>query len=633
MSIDRCRSIAYHKPAHAQQDAPWLEGWYGVNVHGHIAMGAGVGSLAARVPPQWVLLAAGGAALALILLLILLRLSASARLAGGTDMLREVSPAVVRGYALAQVEVGRVAAATNAIRAHLVRVPTDIYLRAVLAAALLQQGSASEAAEEFARTLQIARSAEPDRPSVPAPFVATVNAALAAALQALGREREAEEHHRAAQIADARINQTPPDGYYISLADFARHDELERRAFDDLPRWEAGRVPAIPYGIEYGPDAEPLYRAAVAANPRHARLRGDHAVALHAIGRHDAAARQFTEALRLAPSDPWLHFHHGLFQWRLGSLPEAEQELRAATQLAPRSAGIRGTAAAFYLQQQRYDEARTELLAALNARPDIAALARLYGTVELSAGRLEQAARAFAEADRRGSGDTAFRLVYGEVLEQLGNLDAAAEQYRNAVRHEPTSGPAHVRYGAFLMRQGRLIDAERVLTEATALAVDEMAHLHLARLLMLERRLGEAHPHIEAGLRLAPFSPALTGCMAEWLLLRGQSAEAERLAGQALADAQPDAGAFLVRGVALLALERQLEAQGALRDALRVNPRLPDQMLFQARVLSGHGYDAAALDQVGMALLLRPEWPEGVTERDRLAQAIATHRRATKRFS
>jgi Tfp pilus assembly protein PilF len=595
---------------------------------------AGAAPLDVRLPPLWILLAIGGGALLLILLLALMRYSTSERLdGGGMDLLREVSPAAVRGYALAQVEVGRVAAAASAIRAHLARVSTDVYLRAVFAAGLRQQGNAGEAAEQFARALHIAQSADPERPPYPASFIATVNAALAEALHTLGREREADGPRRAAQAADAHVTQMQPADFYAVLADFARHDEMERRAFEDLPKWEAGRASATPYGLEYGPDAEPLYHAAVSANPRHAGLRGDYAVALHAVGRHDAAARQFKEALRLAPSDPWLHFHHGLYFWRLGSLAEAEQELRAAGQLAPRSAGIRGTTSAFLLQQQRFDDARTELLAALNARPDIAALARLYGTVELRAGRLDQAARAFEEADRRGSGDTSFRLIYGDVLEQLGNLDAASEQYRNAVRHEPSSGPAHVRYGAFLMRQGRFTDAERILTEATGLATAEDAHLHLARLLLLERRLGEVHPHIEAGLRLAPASPALTACMAEWLLLRGQAAEAARLAGEALGQGEPEASVLLVRGAALLTLERQLEAQAALRDALRVDPRLPDTMLFQARALSGNGFDLAALDRLGMALLLRPEWPEGVAERDRLAQTIAAQRRATRRFS
>jgi tetratricopeptide (TPR) repeat protein len=183
------------------------------------------------------------------------------------------------------------------------------------------------------------------------------------------------------------------------------------------------------------------------------------------------------------------------------------------------------------------------------------------------------------------------------------------------------------------MRQGRFTDAERILTEATALATAEDAHLHLARLLLLERRLGEAHPHIEAGLRLAPSTPALTACMAEWLLLRGQAAEAERLAGEALGQGEPAAGTLLVRGAALLTLDRQLEAQAALRDALRVDPRLPENMLFQARALSGNGFDLAALDRLGMALLLKPEWPEGLAERDRLAQAIAAaRRRTTRRF-
>ncbi|HEY7984721.1 MAG TPA: tetratricopeptide repeat protein [Ktedonobacterales bacterium] len=605
-----------------------------MDAHRHMTIWAAAAPLAVKVPPLWILLVIGGGAIVLIVLLALLRYGSSERLdGGGTDLLREISPAAVRGYALAQVEVGRVAAATSAMRAHLTRVSTDVYLRALLAAALQQQGNAAEAADQFARALHIAQSADPERPPYPASFIATVNAALAAALQSLGNERAADEYRRAAQAADARISQMPAGEYYAALADCARQDEMERRAFEDLSGWETGRAPATPYGLEYGPDAEPLYHAAVSANPRHAGLRGDYAVALHAVGRHDAAARQFDEALRLAPSDPWLRFHHGLYYWRLGNLIEAEGELRAAAQHAPRSAGIRGTMAAFLLQRQRFEDARTELLAALNARPDIAALARLYGMVELRAGRLDQAARAFEEADRRGSGDTSFRMVYGDVLEQLGKLDAAAEQYRNAVRHEPDSGPAHVRYGAFLIRQGRFTDAERILTEATALATAEDAHLHLARLLLLERRLGEAHPHIEAGLRLAPSTPALTACMAEWLLLRGQAAEAERLAGEALGQGEPAAGTLLVRGAALLTLDRQLEAQAALRDALRVDPRLPENMLFQARALSGNGFDLAALDRLGMALLLKPEWPEGLAERDRLAQAIAAaRRRTTRRF-
>jgi tetratricopeptide (TPR) repeat protein len=628
-----CASQSLTMSRRAWQDAPRLEGWYPVDLHRHVAIWAGAAPMSFPMPPLWILLATGGAAIALIMVVALLRFGTSERLIGGTDDLRDLSATAVRGYALAQVEVGRVPAAVTTIRAHLMRVATDVYLRAVLAAALLQRGEAAGAAEEFVRTLHIAQTADPDRPPYPQAFIATVNAALAAALQALGRAREADEHRRAAQAADAHILQATPAELYALLADFARDDELERRAFEDLPRWEAGRAPVTPYGIEYGPDAEPLYRAAVAANPRHARLRGDHAVALHAVGRHDAAARQFAHALRLAPSDAWLHFHQGTFYWRLGQLAEAEQELQAAAQLAPRSPGIRGTAAVFCLHQQRYDEARTELLAALNARPDISALARLYGTIELRAGRLEQAARAFEEADRRGSGDTAFRLVFGEVLERLGNLEGAAEQYRNAVRHEPSSGAAHVRYGAFLMRQGRFIDGERILREATALEGAEDAHLHLARLLLLERRLHEVHSHIESGLRLSPSSPALTACMAEWLLLRGQTAEAERLAGRALDGPNPDASVLLVRGAALLALDRQLEAQAALRDAVRVNPRLPEQMLFQARALAGNGFEAAALDHLGMALLLRPDWPEGIAERDRLAQMLAGRQRGTKRLS
>ncbi len=584
-----------------------------------------------RPPPTWVLLVLAGLFVTLTLLLVAVRLNTRrASLRGSADELEDLTASALRGYALALVEVGRLADAGVSLQAHLVRVPTDAHIRAVLGASLEAQGYPEDAVGEYQRALQIVQHASADQARYASLFVAGLHRAAADALSALGHPEQADTHRRAALAVDPRIGQVPAGEHLRLLADFARVEELERRALDDLPAWEQGRAAAAPFGVEPGPEAVAFYRAAAKAAPTNARLHGYLAEALHAVGSHDAAEREFQEGLRLAPQDPWLRYSHGTFFWRRSNLANAERELVAAAQSAPHSAGIRGTLAAFYIALQRYAEAKSELVAALHVRPDIAALARLYGTAELRAGRPEEAVRAFQEADRLGAGDVSFRLAYGELLERIGNLDAAAEQYRGAVRRDPTSGVAHVRYGAFLQQQGRLAEAERVLDEATLLADAEEADQHLARLFLLERRLSRALTHIDAGLRVAPGDAGLKECQAEWLLLRGRAAAAEHTLAQLLNTSEPRASLQFLRGQALLAMDRQLEAQAALREALRLDPRFPDTLLFRARALVGNGFAPAALDALAAALLLRPDWPEALAEREQVMQAIGPGRRTSR---
>jgi hypothetical protein len=78
----------------------------------------------------------------------------------------------------------------------------------------------------------------------------------------------------------------------------------------------------------------------------------------------------------------------------------------------------------------------------------------------------------------------------------------------------------------------------------------------------------------------------------------------------------PPAAALFARGAALLMLDRELEAGAALREAVTLDPGLPERLLRQARALREGGWLLPALDVVGRALLLEPEWPEALAERD-----------------
>jgi tetratricopeptide (TPR) repeat protein len=189
------------------------------------------------------------------------------------------------------------------------------------------------------------------------------------------------------------------------------------------------------------------------------------------------------------------------------------------------------------------------------------------------------------------------------------------------------------RYGGFLFRQHRLDLAEQELMQAVPLPGSDEAHLYLAQLLLLERRLDEVVTHLEAGLRLNPDSLALKEAQAEWQLLKGRPAEADELTLQLVRNNTPWASVQLVRGGALLMLNRQLEAQAALREAVRLDPDLPTNLLRQARALAEYGRPHAALEALGQALALRPEWPEALAEQQRIVAEVQTARTGGRRRS
>lgn len=574
--------------------------------------------------PSWALLALMGV-LAVIFIVLLIgrgagRQSAEERI---LDTDASIAPGALRRYALALVDAERLTDAESIVAAHLARVPTDVRMRALLGALCTARGDHAQAVQEYERALRTAQRTWEQRSAHLVPYVGCLQAAYSVALRAVGRIPEAERQQQEALRLDPSLAQQ--GGQYARLlADFARDDELERRAFEDVVEWEHGRALAIPFGLTDGAEAVRFYRAAVAARPGNPRLLGDLAQALHAVGDHTAAERQFEEALRQSPRDPWLHFHYGLMHWRREQLAEAERELAEAARLAPQRAGILGTYGIYFLRQNRFPEAENALLAAVNARPDVWTLVRLYGVVALRQGNLTQAVRAFQEADRLGANDLAFRLAFADLREQMGQLRAAEEQYRLALRLDASSGLVRAHLGGFLVRQGQLAEAERMLREALMMPESELAHLHIAGLLLLERRLDEVMDHLQVALQVDPESPQVQEYQAEWLLLRGRVAEAEEISRKAMKTQPPRASLHLVRAGTLLALNRQLEAQTALREALRAEPTLPEKLLAQAQALHELGRMGAAVEAVNQALALRPDWPDALAERDRLLQMQAS---------
>ena len=561
--------------------------------------------------PTPILLGAMGAVALICLALLFLRTGAR----GGSEQSvlatdSTLSASSLRGYALALVDAQRLGEAEDAIRIHLTRMPGDVHLRGLQAALLAMRGEHALAVSELERAVQLLKrdTAQKLHP-YQAQYAALLLAALSGQFAALGRPSDAEVRLREAAGLDPSAPKLLPASLRL-LAEAARNTEIERYVYERLPQWQRGRASVRVFGFADSSAGMRFFRRAHRDRPQDARLLADYALALHATGDHRGAERRFRDAIARDGQDPWSHYDLSALLWRLERVKEAEPELAEAARLAPQNAAIRGTYALFLAEQGNQADAEREFVAAITARPDVWVLVRLFGSILLAQGKLPQAARAFQEADRLGASDTAFRLQYAELLQRMGQPREAEEQYRLAIRAEAGNGPAHAGYGAFLFEQARLKEADEQLRHALACVDGEQAHATLAGLCLMEGKLDEAMTHIRSGLNYDPRSAVALQYQAELLLLRGRAAEANTIT-QRLVDQQSGGGGLLMlHAQTLLELDRQVEAQTAQRDALKIDPDLPTKLLAQARALVLLGYPNAAQDRVAQALSIAPNWPE-----------------------
>ncbi len=535
----------------------------------------------------------------------------------------------LRGYALALLDAHRFTEAEEAVLACLARAP-DTRFKGLHGALLSLRGEHAAALAELEGASRMLAGAGAAVPSRHAPYAAHLLAGQSLALEALGRGDAATARMREAAALDPAVVQTRTASMRL-IADAAREQELERLAFERLSEWEQDRPVPRAFGFSDAGEGVRFYRKALATHKNDPHLLGDLAQALHASGDHRGSERIFEHALQAAPHDPWVRYDYATMRWRLGQMADAQRELAEAVRLASHSAAIRGAYALFLLRTDQAPRAEQETLAAMAVRSDVWILPRLHGGILRAQNKLPQAVRAFQEAERLGATDAAFRLLFASVLEQVDQAQAAESQYRSALRSDGTEGIAPARYGAFLFRQLRLGEAEEQLVRAARWPEGADAHVTLVALYLLEGRLDDAGRHLQAALQSSAQPALLQEYQAEWLLRRGQAADAYALAQQVKEQGVTRGSLNLVIGGALLALGRTFEAQSALREAVRLEPALPALLLGRARTLRDLGYTSAALETVNQALTVAPNWPEALAAQQQLtAEQTATSPERTR---
>jgi predicted Zn-dependent protease len=229
------------------------------------------------------------------------------------------------------------------------------------------------------------------------------------------------------------------------------------------------------------------------------------------------------------------------------------------------------------LQSGQYGAAHSQLESLVTANPDYVEGLRLLAGTKQVLGDFAQAEVLLRRALDVDPGWSPTLTSLAELLLQAGRSAEALPLLQRAIQ----SAPRYPRAALLLVRHyldsGRPAAALEIATPwCSGTKVDgELAELHVAAYAALGRP-AEAVTHYRRLAALAAGDPMVNHALAVALNAANQPEEGERVARRTLARTQPTAAMHHTHARSLITLERFGEAEVALRECLRLAPRLAE---------------------------------------------------------
>jgi len=221
----------------------------------------------------------------------------------------------------------------------------------------------------------------------------------------------------------------------------------------------------------------------------------------------EGALAAYSEAARLAPTDPRPHFAAGGLLERGGKLSAAESEFLKARELEPGSKEALAALARIYLRDKRWAEAE-ELLRQLLKEEPANTLARVQlGRVLLQQGRKEEG-MAELEAVVKESPDPAAERELAALYLEAKQYEPAAAHYGHLLLRDPRNAELHHALGITFTGQGKFAEAEQEL--AAAVVADpnlKEAYFDLAFAAQRNKDYATTLRALDARARFYPESP------------------------------------------------------------------------------------------------------------------------------
>ncbi len=300
------------------------------------------------------------------------------------------------------------------------------------------------------------------------------------------------------------------------------------------------------------------------------RLRGE---AHRRLGREGEALADVSRALELEPNDPWALIQRATGRRHLGQDEEALADLDLALELDPEDIWALALRGATYWGMERYPEALVDLDQAIELRPDyIPALASRGNTLRMM-GRYPEALADFDRVLALAPGQPWALARRGETHRQMGEFHLALADLDTALQLDPDDAFALASRGEGLRCLGRFPEALADLSRA--LEIEPNDAWVLARRGKTYRRLGQ-HPEALAdfsrALALEPDDAWIQAERGATFLRLARYAEALTDLDQAVRQQCNEASFLAARGEAYRLARRRRKALADLNQALALDP-------------------------------------------------------------
>jgi tetratricopeptide (TPR) repeat protein len=337
--------------------------------------------------------------------------------------------------------------------------------------------------------------------------------------------------------------------------------------------------------------AERQFRESLKLNPGSASAHSGLAIALRENGDPRAAIEEFQKAVELNPKAWEPRYLLGQTYVVLGELPEAIAALRAVLQIQPGNAdALYNLALAEWKSGQR-GSAVSDFRSLVTLQPQDAGahfqLGKLLRETGDRAGALTelQAASALQPQNLQVRNELAWTFV------DLQRFDDATEELQGILQLDESYAPAH--YALGVIRE--LTDAgDRGVSEfreAIRLQPDfAAADVHLARVLVEQRKLPEAIDVLESATRLAPHDPGLHLVWGLYFKNRGDPQKALNEFRESLQLAPRAPEAHYESGLILRQMGKLQDAAGEFRKAIELSPTDGPSLLNLAQILALEGH-------------------------------------------
>ena len=252
-------------------------------------------------------------------------------------------------------------------------------------------------------------------------------------------------------------------------------------------------------------DAERIYRAVLAAEPRNSEALNLLGIVELATDRIDAAIEHLTQAIDIDPRQGAYHVNLGEAHRRRGDPARAIACNRHAVELQPDLAIAHANLGQLHDLEGDHASAVESFRTLVRLNPDDAAAHAFLGRTLLQMNEPGQAETEFRRAVELAPRDGGMHYNLAAVLHAMNRYDEAAAGYRKAIEINPDHAAAHNNLGAVMQSVGSLAEAEVHYRRAVEINPGSVgAYNNLGALMIAVKRFEDALPYLRRAAELAP---------------------------------------------------------------------------------------------------------------------------------